>query len=198
MSQCIINNYKAGSKDKYQQSWRKAFKDNSKRLEIKVVCDTYRGDIWKEMIAGELKASITDTRNSPFDNSTFSLQYQKILTEKDKPLMKHMYDKIGEKWCLKEGVVVEDVIYNETKGYSVEHPFHSYILHINDSKLVDMFKPEEIEEIEKESGKADLMKALPEPLANMLMNLNGKNDFDSIDKAFQNISCNRRQQPEEY
>ncbi|KAL4213251.1 hypothetical protein CU097_009074 [Rhizopus azygosporus] len=180
MSQCIINNYKAGSKDKYQQSWRKAFKDNSKRLEIKVVCDTYRGDIWKEMIAGELKASITDTRNSPFDNSTFSLQYQKILTEKDKPLMKHMYDKIGEKWCLKEGVVVEDVIYNETKGYSVEHPFHSYILHINDSKLVDMFKPEEIEEIEKESGKADLMKALPEPLANMLMNLNGKANSNSL------------------
>lgn len=107
MSQCIINNYKAGSKDKYQQSWRKAFKENSKRLEIKVVRDTYRGDIWKEMIAGELKASITDTRNSPVDNSTSSLQYQKTLTEKDKTLMKHVYDKISEKWCLKEGVVVE-------------------------------------------------------------------------------------------
>lgn len=120
MSQYIINNYKAGSKDKYQQSWRKAFKENSKRLEIKVVRDTYRGDIWKEMIAGELKASITDTRNSPVDNSTSSLQYQKTLTEKDKTLMKHVYDKISEKWCLKEGVVVEDVIYNETKDYTVE------------------------------------------------------------------------------
>ncbi|KAG1220703.1 hypothetical protein G6F68_021127 [Rhizopus microsporus] len=30
------------------------------------------------------------------------------------------------------------------------------------------------------------------------MNLDGKNDFDSIDKAFQGIPCNRRQQPEEY
>lgn len=97
MSQCIINNYKAGSKDKYQQSWRKAFKDNSKRLGIKVVRDTYRGDIWEEMIAGELKASITDTRNSSVDNSTSSLKYQKILTEKDKTLMKHVYDKISEK-----------------------------------------------------------------------------------------------------
>ncbi|KAG1369283.1 hypothetical protein G6F61_012462 [Rhizopus arrhizus] len=42
------------------------------------------------------------------------------------------------------------------------------------------------------------MKALSESLATMLMNLDGKNDFDSIDKAFQGISCNRRQQPEEY
>lgn len=43
-----------------------------------------------------------------------------------------------------------------------------------------MFKPEEIKEIEKESGKIDLMKALPEPLANMLMNLNGKANSNSL------------------
>lgn len=37
-----------------------------------------------------------------------------------------------------------------------------------------MFKPEELKEIEEESGKADLMKALPESLSNMLMSLDGK------------------------
>ncbi|KAG1372774.1 hypothetical protein G6F61_010750 [Rhizopus arrhizus] len=109
-----------------------------------------------------------------------------------------MYDKLSGKWVLKSVVVVEDAIYNEAKDYSVEHPLYSYVLHVNDSKLTDMFKPEEIKEIEEESGKADLMKALPESLSNMLMNLDGKNEFDSIDKAFQVISCNRRQQPEEY
>ncbi|PHZ11863.1 uncharacterized protein RHIMIDRAFT_19666 [Rhizopus microsporus ATCC 52813] len=180
MSQCIISKYKAGSKDEYRKSWRKAFKENSKRLGLKVVRDTSHSDIWAEKIAAELKPSIVDTASSSVGNSTSSLQYQRILTEKDKTLMKHMYDKISEKWALKEGVIVEDVIYNEAKDYYVEHPLHSYILHINDNKLVDMFKPEEIEEIEKESGKADLVKALPEPLATMLMNLDEKVNSDSL------------------
>ncbi|KAL0075927.1 hypothetical protein J3Q64DRAFT_1703738 [Phycomyces blakesleeanus] len=104
-------------------------------------------------------------------------KYEEKLTEKDKTLMKHTYKKIIERLVLKEETTMEDVLYNKAKDYSVEH---------------------EIKEIEKETGKANLMKALPESLTIMLMNLDGKNDFDSIDKVFQDISCNRRHQPEEY
>ncbi|KAG0756829.1 hypothetical protein G6F16_010631 [Rhizopus arrhizus] len=198
MSPCIINNYKGGSTDKYQTNRKKAFKENVKRLGLKVVRDNLHSDVWVEKIAPEIKPSVIVASSSSASTSTSSLQYQTVLTEKDKTLMKHMHDKLSGKWVLKSGVVVEDAIYNEAKDYSVEHPLHSYVLHVNDSKLTDMFKPEEIKEIEEESGKADLMKALPESLSNMLMSLDGKNEFDSIDKAFQVISCNRRQQPEEY
>lgn len=103
MSQCIISNYKAGSTEKYQKSWRKAFKENLKNLGLKVVRDTSHSDIWAEKIAAELKPSITDSSSSSVSNSTSSLQYQKILTEKDKTLMKHIYDKISDKWVLKGG-----------------------------------------------------------------------------------------------
>ncbi|KAG1152018.1 hypothetical protein G6F37_002397 [Rhizopus arrhizus] len=198
MSQCIINNYKGGSTNKYQTNWKKAFKENAKKLGLKIVRDTLHNDVWTEKIVTKLKPSIIVDSNSSASTSTSSLQYQTVITEKDKTLMKHMYDKLSGKWVLKSGVVVEDAIYNEAKDYSVEHPLHSYVLHVNDSKLTDMFKPEEMKEIEEESEKADLMKALPESLASMLMNLDGKNDFDSNNKAFQGISCNRRQQPEEY
>lgn len=46
--------------------------------------------------------------------------------------------------------------------------------------LADMFTPEEVEEIEKESGKADLMKDLPKPLTTMLMNLDGMVNSNSL------------------
>ncbi|KAG0754056.1 hypothetical protein G6F16_010681 [Rhizopus arrhizus] len=144
MSPCIINNYKGGSTDKYQTNWKKAFKENAKKLGLKVVRDTLHSDVWVEKIAPEIKPSIIVASSSSASTSTSSLQYQTVLTEKDKTLMKHMYDKLRGKRVLKSGIIVENAIYNEAKDHFVEHPLHSYVLHVNDIKLIDMFKPEEL------------------------------------------------------
>jgi hypothetical protein len=77
-------------------------------------------DVWVEKIASEIKPSIIVASSSSASTSTSSLQYQTVLTEKDKTLMKHMYDKLSGKWVLKSGVIVEDAIYNEAKDHSVE------------------------------------------------------------------------------
>ncbi|CAO3664818.1 hypothetical protein G6F70_008277 [Rhizopus microsporus] len=136
MLQPIISNYKSGSAAKYQQNWKKAFKENSKRLELKIIRTISHNGVWAEKITAELKPSITESNISSTDTSTSSFQYQKVLTEEDKTLMKHTHDRISGKWYLKEGVIVEDVMYNEAKDYSFEHPLHSYILHINDSNFL--------------------------------------------------------------
>ncbi|GAA5796066.1 hypothetical protein HPULCUR_001435 [Helicostylum pulchrum] len=43
-----------------------------------------------------------------------------------------------------------------------------------------------------------MSKSLPESLANILIKLKGKNDFQSIDRTFQEIRYDRRTQPAEY
>jgi hypothetical protein len=102
----IISNYKSGSAAKYQQRWKKAFKENSKRLEFRVIFDTSHNDVSAEKIAAELKPSITESNISSANTPTSSLQYQKALTEEDKTLMKYSHNKISDKWALKGGINV--------------------------------------------------------------------------------------------
>lgn len=195
-SKLIIKHYQSGSVEKYKQTWRKRFKETSKELGLKIKRDSSELNIWKDIVVINLKP-VSDSSGTSYA-STSPLNYQKQLTDDDKVLLKHVHEKIHEKWKLADGIIVEDVIYEEAKEYTVEHPLHSYIIHLNNLNVEELFGKNMLKEMEECSGKRDLMTPLPHSLGQMLLNLNGKGDVDSMDDAFQKLTCNRRTEPDAY
>ncbi|KAG2195011.1 hypothetical protein INT47_005611, partial [Mucor saturninus] len=197
ISSHIIDSYNDDHKTTHCSNWKKKFKDVSKKLGLTIIRDKEHVDVWSEKITRQLFKNKSASKSSSRTSSTSSLSYQRLLSENDKNLISSIHQNINHKWVLSSGAVVEDVIYKHAKGFKVEHPLHSYILSIDD-QLNSMFTADEIKEIEKESGFTDMSKSLPESLVNILMNLKGKNDFESIDQTFQELRYDRRTQPAEY
>lgn len=69
-------------------------------------------------------------------------------------------------------------------------PFHSYILSLNNDKINNMFTADERREIEEASSKNELLRALPKPLGDILMELSGKvNKIVIVLYYFTNFPC---------
>ncbi|KAG2229921.1 hypothetical protein INT48_008302, partial [Thamnidium elegans] len=64
--------------------------------------------------------------------------------------------KLTKKWKLRSGRYVEDVIYEEGKNYVFDHPFHSYIISLDDENVQKIITAVELEEMTATSGKSDL------------------------------------------
>ncbi|KAG2226969.1 hypothetical protein INT45_006376 [Circinella minor] len=71
------------------------------------------------------------------------------LTEDMKNNFKETFDKLKDenKWCLKDGVKVEDVMYRYGASCDYEHAAHSFILNVDDPCWQTCFSPLQLEEI---------------------------------------------------
>ncbi|KAI8087319.1 hypothetical protein BDF21DRAFT_437426 [Thamnidium elegans] len=59
------------------------------------------------------------------------------LTPEDMKIMETRHLKLTKKWKLRSGRYVEDVIYEEGKNYVFDHPFHSYIISLDDENVTN-------------------------------------------------------------
>lgn len=67
------------------------------------------------------KSSTTTSESSKSkQSSTSSLNYQKKLSTNDLSILENNYRRITNKWNLKSGASVEDIIYKEAKLFSYE------------------------------------------------------------------------------
>lgn len=74
--------------------------------------------------------------------STSSLSYQAKLTLEDWSVLEANHNKMSQKWLLKSGACVENIIYEKSINFSYEHPLRSYIINTNDETWKIAFKPE--------------------------------------------------------
>ncbi|RCH85923.1 hypothetical protein CU098_003701, partial [Rhizopus stolonifer] len=170
---------------------------------LSLIIITNPNDAWARIIVEELrrKSAVTTTTSSTnftnSSNSTPFFKYQKELKEDDLALFEERYSKLNGKWTLKSGRSVEDVIYQEAKTFKLEHPYHSFIISMDDESLKNLFTEEEIEEMIAASGKNDLEAALPAHLEDLLKNLARKSTFVGIENCFNSYRHSRITHPEE-
>ncbi|KAG1048437.1 hypothetical protein G6F43_009171 [Rhizopus delemar] len=94
--------------------------------------------------------------------------------------------KLTKKWKLRSGRYVEDIIYEEGKNYVFDHPFHSYIISLDDENVQKIITTDELEEMTAASGKSDLEAALP-----------SHSTYEEIESCYNNMCFSRRTYPEE-
>lgn len=65
------------------------------------------------------QAASTETSSTP-KSSTSSLQYQQKLSNEDFLLLKSSYESIQNKWVLRSGTCVEDIMYEASREFIYE------------------------------------------------------------------------------
>ncbi|KAG0767010.1 hypothetical protein G6F57_006055 [Rhizopus arrhizus] len=147
--------------------------------------------------ASESSTSTSTTRRSS-RSSTSSLSYLQLLDADDRAEFDKIYNNINNKWMLKSGRYVEDLMYEKIKDFKYEHLGHSFVLDVTDDIWKDVFKKEEIEEIEEVADSNEFYNELPKRLVELLQKLNGKKTFQEIYLEFKDVKVDRYKDPELY
>ncbi|RCI02398.1 hypothetical protein CU098_002707, partial [Rhizopus stolonifer] len=95
------------------------------------------------------------------------------------------FAKIKKKWKLKSGKMVEDIMFEASKDFIVEHPAHSLILNVMDPVWKECFSQSEFDEIKSEENIFKFNKPFPCDLQEVILKLDKKTGFrdmyDAID-----------------
>ncbi|EIE78817.1 hypothetical protein RO3G_03522 [Rhizopus delemar RA 99-880] len=137
MKEQIINHYDCTNLNSYRAIWRRYFKGSLEKLQLKAANSIE--DVWNSIVVEELKqkrssANSSESEGTPYSSksSTRSLDYQTALTPEDMNILETKHLKLTKKWKLCSGRYVEDIVYEEGKNYAFDHPFHSYIISLDD------------------------------------------------------------------
>ncbi|CAO3683976.1 unnamed protein product [Rhizopus stolonifer] len=81
-----------------------------------------------------------------------------------------------EKWKLSTGTIVEDVLYNFSKRYIVDHPACSMILDLDDTTYLKekLFTTQEIDEMKKEAS-MNIISRIPQDIGDYIDHFNCDN-----------------------
>ncbi|KAG1524874.1 hypothetical protein G6F45_003749 [Rhizopus arrhizus] len=141
---------------------------------------------------------MTSTTRRSSRSSTSSLSYLRLLDVDDRAEFDKIFNNINNKWVLKSGRNVEDLMYEKIKGFKYEHLGHSFVLDVTDDIWRNVFKKEEIEEIEEVTDSNEFYNELPKRLVELLEKLNGKKTFQEVYLEFKDVKVDRYEDPELY
>ncbi|KAI8095394.1 hypothetical protein BDF21DRAFT_488949 [Thamnidium elegans] len=143
------------------------------------------------------QAASTETSPTP-KSSTSSLHYQQKLSNEDFLLLKSSYESIQNKWVLRSGTCVEDIMYEASRKFIYEHPSHSFIFSANDDIWKDYFSVEDLKEIKDSIEAKKVCEDMPKHLVDALLKLNKKKTYKEVYDVFKNIEADRHDDPELY
>lgn len=122
MKSTIIEQYDGGNLKSYKGMWKRKFKTHAGKLQLSI--QKNQNDFWTLDITEELKKKRAPTNESKelskANSSTSSLLYQRELNENYYAVLDKRHSKIKEKWTLKSGKVVEDLIFQKASHYKYE------------------------------------------------------------------------------
>ncbi|KAG1051641.1 hypothetical protein G6F43_006164 [Rhizopus delemar] len=161
--------------------------------------------LWSKIIknkatisATEKTEEMTSTIRRSSRSSTSSLSYLRLLDADNRAEFDKVFNNINNKWVLKSGRNVEDLMYEKIKDFKYEHLGHSFVLDVTDDIWRNVFKKEEIEEIEEVTNSNEFYNELPKRLVELLQKLNGKKTFQEIYLEFKDVKVDRYEDPELY
>ncbi|KAG0737057.1 hypothetical protein G6F66_008002 [Rhizopus arrhizus] len=143
------------------------------------------------------QAASTETSSTP-KSSTSSLHYQQKLSNEDFLLLKSSYESIQNKWVLRSGTCMEDIMYEASRKFIYEHPSHSFIFSANDDIWKDYFSVEDLKEIKDSIEAKKVCEDMPKHLVDALLKLNKKKTYKEMYDVFKNIEADRHDDPELY
>ncbi|KAF9578095.1 hypothetical protein BGW38_006307, partial [Lunasporangiospora selenospora] len=85
--------------------------------------------------------------NAEYSPATKKRKGSKQFTDNRRKSLERRYSSLGEKWILRSGVVVEDVLFEAGKLMSDFHPIHSFMLDLSDEITRQLFSNDDWAEI---------------------------------------------------
>ncbi|KAG1472238.1 hypothetical protein G6F56_001656 [Rhizopus delemar] len=172
----IINSYCGTHLNVFKGTWKRRFKEVASRLNFRIKKDSGDTNNWRTLIYNELKAKIkkssksastttsttvstttsttastttsTTASTTVSTKSTKSVRNNSISADDKKIATAYLENlSVDEKWRLKSGRFVEDIVMQAINDSTFEHPCLSYIVDLADPIWPNYFSPEETDEV---------------------------------------------------
>lgn len=149
----IIGSYCGTNLNTFKGTWKRRFKEAASQLNFRIKDSSGDTNNWKTLIFDRLK----EKRKTPLKStcstssnstSTTSLNNNFISDDEKESARTYLRNlRAEEKWRLKSGRYVEDVVLKAVNDCSFEHPCLSYIIDLADPVWKNYFTSEEFEEV---------------------------------------------------
>jgi hypothetical protein len=152
----IINRYDGTRLNMFKGEWKRRYRQVASNLNFFVKNNSDDSDNWQALVVNELKVrkktpssspTTTITRRSATKSTKFSHNNLISADEKESAISYLENLPVEEKWKLKTGRLVEDVIMQAINDSHYEHPCLSFILDLADPLWVSYFSVGEINEV---------------------------------------------------
>ncbi|KAI9279893.1 hypothetical protein BY458DRAFT_545049 [Sporodiniella umbellata] len=148
----IINSYYGTYLNVFKRTWKHPFKEVASRLNFRIKNDSGDTNNWQTLIYDELKAkrktSFISASTTTSTKSTKSVHNNSISADDKKSAITYLEKlPVEEKWRLKSGRFIEDVVMQAINDSTFEHPCLSYIVDLADPIWPNYFSPEETDEV---------------------------------------------------
>lgn len=124
MQSTIVQSYKGDqSLVDFKRHWKHTYKYFAKEFGYTCKRNTDIEDSWQESIEDNITIERTESiqsSKSSSSRSTSSLKYQRKLGTNDVRNLSNIHKNIKNKWILKSGRSVEDILYNVSKSFTYE------------------------------------------------------------------------------
>ncbi|KAI8364083.1 hypothetical protein BD560DRAFT_373425 [Blakeslea trispora] len=194
MQESMIALYNGIPLARYKESWKQALKLATRELEFSID-EKARQDSWNALV--ERKIQPLPKQSVPARASTSSNQYQRKIAEIDMESIALAHSQIENKWKLKSGRLVEEIMYSTCMSCHVEHPMHSLILDVDDAIYKTMLTDKELEEV-KDKAANTLCDPLPANLQEIMMKLDRKKTALSMYDAISEVEAHPFRDIDEY
>ncbi|KAI9481115.1 MAG: hypothetical protein EXX96DRAFT_595072 [Benjaminiella poitrasii] len=187
--------------DNFKNVWSRRITIALKDLDLYTCKKRIFKKVWSKILennATTAAVSTISTARRSSKNPTSSLSYLQSLDTKDRAEFDKIHNLISNKWMLKSGRYVEDLMYEKIKNFKYEHLGHSFVLDVTDDMWKDVFEKDEIEEIEEAADSEEFCSELPGRLMETLQRLNGKITFQEIYRELNDVKVDRYDDPELY
>jgi hypothetical protein len=133
----------------FKGTWKRRFKEVASNLNFRIKNDSGDTNNWQTLIHDELKAKRkTSSISASTTKGTKSVHNNFISADDKKSAITYLENlPVEEKWRLKSGRFIEDIVMQVINDSTFEHPCLPYIVDLADPIWPNYFSPEETDEV---------------------------------------------------